>query len=51
MQELKITFEMKMVLEIVKILSTEMMYEMMITELKDTLRNRNHEGDWMTEGN
>ena len=45
------TFEMEMVHDMVKILSTEMMYELMITELKDILNNRNHEGDWMTEGN
>ena len=51
MQELKMTFEIEMLLEMVKILSTAMMYEMMIIELKEMIRNRNHEGDWMTPGN
>ena len=45
------TFEMEMLLEMVKILSTVMMYEMKITELKEMIRNRNHEEDWMTQGN
>ena len=43
------TFEMEMLLEMVKILSTEMMYEMMIIELKEMIQNRNHEWEWMTQ--
>ena len=47
-QELKIIFEVAMILEMEKILSTEMMYEMMIRQLKEMIWNRNHAGDWMT---
>ena len=46
--ELKIIFEVAMILEMEKILSTEMMYEMMIRQLKEMIWNRNHAGDWMT---
>ena len=47
-QELKITFETEMMIEMVKILSTEMMYGKTIKHLKEMIWNRNHAGDWMT---
>ena len=48
MHELKITFEVAMLIEMEKILLTEMMYEMMIMQLKEMIWNGNHAGDWMT---
>ena len=47
-QELKITFEKEMILEMENILSTVMTYEIMIMQLKSMNWNRNNAGDSMT---
>ena len=50
MQNLMITFEMEMMLEMMMIQLSEMMYEMTLMQLKEMMQNRNHAGDWKTTG-